>query len=166
MPCRPANASARCCCIAAAEDTPCRSHKHQRTDVGLLSDYRLLLGCVDASSERVGWIAMTIDDLRSNMDAASLGGQESGRYDGTIGLLPPLSWLLEHPHAPEPPPLSRTPASDRRVFFGPFFREKYGAGGDKALENSRIRYYGPVQPTSTGELKLASACTSLRSPPG
>jgi hypothetical protein len=40
-----------------------------------------------------------------------------------------------------------------RVFFGPFFREKYGAGGDRALENGRIRYYGPVQPVSTeGEL--------------
>ncbi|MGA7803086.1 hypothetical protein, partial [Bradyrhizobium sp.] len=33
-----------------------------------------------------------------------------------------------------------------RVFFGPFFREKYGRGGDKALENDRIRYYGLIQP--------------------
>jgi hypothetical protein len=40
-----------------------------------------------------------------------------------------------------------------RAFFGPFFREKYGAGGDKALQNSRIRYYGPLQPAShEGEL--------------
>ena len=35
-----------------------------------------------------------------------------------------------------------------RAFFGPFFREKYGTGGDKALENGRIRYYGPLQPAS------------------
>jgi hypothetical protein len=32
-----------------------------------------------------------------------------------------------------------------RVFFGPFFREKYGRGGDKALQNDRIRYYGMIQ---------------------
>jgi hypothetical protein len=37
-----------------------------------------------------------------------------------------------------------------RVFFGPFFREKYGSGGDKALENDRIRYYGSIQPVSDG----------------
>jgi len=37
-----------------------------------------------------------------------------------------------------------------RVFFGPFFREKYGRGGDKALENDRIRYYGLIQPTNDG----------------
>jgi len=37
-----------------------------------------------------------------------------------------------------------------RVFFGPFFREKYGRGGDKALENDRIRYYGLIQPTDEG----------------
>ena len=40
-----------------------------------------------------------------------------------------------------------------RVFFGPFFTEKYGSGGDKALENGRIRYYGPVQSANAaGEL--------------
>jgi hypothetical protein len=39
-----------------------------------------------------------------------------------------------------------------RVFFGPFFRDKYGTGGDRALENGRIRYYGPVQrATGAGE---------------
>ncbi len=37
-----------------------------------------------------------------------------------------------------------------RVFFGPFFREKYGRGGDKALENDRIRYYGLIQPATDG----------------
>ena len=37
-----------------------------------------------------------------------------------------------------------------RVFFGPFFREKYGWGGDKALENDRIRYYGLIQPADDG----------------
>jgi hypothetical protein len=40
-----------------------------------------------------------------------------------------------------------------RAFFGPFFRDKYGTGGDRALENGRIRYYGPVQrATGAGEL--------------
>jgi len=40
-----------------------------------------------------------------------------------------------------------------RAFFGPFFREKYGTGGDRALQNSRIRYYGPLQPANNaGEL--------------
>jgi hypothetical protein len=37
-----------------------------------------------------------------------------------------------------------------RVFFGPFFREKYGTGGDRALENDRIRYYGLIQPANDG----------------
>src|SRR5450631_239282 len=37
-----------------------------------------------------------------------------------------------------------------RVFFGPFFREKYGRGGDKALQNDRIRYYGLLQPADDG----------------
>ena len=37
-----------------------------------------------------------------------------------------------------------------RVFFGPFFREKYGRGGDKALQNDRIRYYGLIQPADDG----------------
>jgi hypothetical protein len=37
-----------------------------------------------------------------------------------------------------------------RVFFGPFFREKYGMGGDRALENDRIRYYGSIQPANDG----------------
>jgi len=37
-----------------------------------------------------------------------------------------------------------------RAFFGPFFREKYGSGGDKALENGRIRYYGLIQPANDG----------------
>jgi hypothetical protein len=37
-----------------------------------------------------------------------------------------------------------------RAFFGPFFREKYGRGGDKALENDRIRYYGLIQPANDG----------------
>jgi hypothetical protein len=37
-----------------------------------------------------------------------------------------------------------------RVFFGPFFREKYGKGGDKALQNDRIRYYSLIQPANDG----------------
>ena len=37
-----------------------------------------------------------------------------------------------------------------RAFFGPFFREKYGMAGDRALENDRIRYYGLIQPANDG----------------
>jgi hypothetical protein len=37
-----------------------------------------------------------------------------------------------------------------RAFFGPFFREKYGTGGDRALENDRIRYYGLIQLANDG----------------
>jgi hypothetical protein len=37
-----------------------------------------------------------------------------------------------------------------RAFFGPFFREKYGRGGDRALENDRIRYYGLIEPANDG----------------
>jgi hypothetical protein len=56
------------------------------------------------------------------------------------------------PLRPATPPLPEQRLSAERLhqidraFFGPFFREKYGTGGDKALENGRIRYYGPLQP--------------------
>jgi hypothetical protein len=143
------------CCIAVGEGTPCRSHKHQPTDVRLLSDYRLLLGRIDASSERVGWIAMTIDDLRSNMDAASFGVSLSlGAATKPSALAATVVPLRQIPPTSPNTPLSpeRLRQIDR-VFFGPFFREKYGSEGDRALENSRIRYYGPVQPASdAGEL--------------
>ena len=54
-----------------------------------------------------------------------------------------------------PPPASQRLSHQRlheidRVFFGPFFTDKYGMAGDKALENDRIRYYGAIQPASDG----------------
>jgi hypothetical protein len=55
-----------------------------------------------------------------------------------------------------PPAFPGQPLSRERLhqidrgFFGPFFREKYGRGGDKALENGRIRYYGLIQPAHDG----------------
>jgi len=113
-----------------------------------------LLGRINASSERVGWIAMTFDDLRPDMDAASLDVTRTA--DATTER--PALTIMVTPR-PIPPTSSNEPLSPERlrqidrVFFGPFFREKYGAAGDKALQNSRIRYYGPVQPTNNaGEL--------------
>jgi hypothetical protein len=98
---------------------------------------------------------MTVDDFRSNTGAASLDVRRSPgattERSGSAAAVVPLR--------PIPPAYSNEPLSPERVrqidrvFFGPFFREKYGAGGDKALENSRIRYYGPVQPANNaGEL--------------
>ena len=98
---------------------------------------------------------MTIDDLRSKMDATSFGGSLSRsaatKPSDLAAKVVPLRQI--------PPTSPNTPLSPERlrqidrVFFGPFFREKYGSEGDRALENSRIRYYGPVQPASdAGEL--------------
>jgi hypothetical protein len=98
---------------------------------------------------------MTIDDLRSNMDAASLGvshslGATTEPSAFAAAVVPLRQIPPTHPNHPLSPERLR---QIDRVFFGPFFREKYGAGGDRALENSRIRYYSPVQPTSNaGEL--------------
>jgi hypothetical protein len=58
---------------------------------------------------------------------------------------------IKQPFPPESASLSHERLHQiDRVFFGPFFREKYGRGGDKALENDRIRYYGPIQPADDG----------------
>jgi hypothetical protein len=111
----------------------------------------------DASSERFSFvatgIAMTIDDFRSRLDAASSGvrrrpGATAERSALTAVVVP----LTQMPPTHTNKRTSRLRQIDR-VFFGPFFREKYGTGGDKALENGRIRYYGPVQPANNaGEL--------------
>jgi hypothetical protein len=98
---------------------------------------------------------MTVDDFRSSIDAASL--DVGRRPDATTersafaAVVVPLRQI--------PPTYSNQRLSPERLhqidraFFGPFFREKYGTGGDKALENGRIRYYGPVQPANdAGEL--------------
>jgi hypothetical protein len=98
---------------------------------------------------------MTGDDFRSGTDAASL---DVGRHpDATTERSAFASVVV--PLRQVPPKYSnRRLSAERlhqidRVFFGPFFREKYGTGGDKALENGRIRYYGPVQPANNaGEL--------------
>jgi len=96
---------------------------------------------------------MTVDDFRSGIDAAP---SDVGR--------PPDATTERSTFAAAVVPLRPIPPTDQhlsperlhqidRAFFGPFFREKYGKGGDKALENNRIRYYGPVQPANdAGEL--------------
>ena len=78
-------------------------------------------------------IAMTVGDVHYRIDAASSG-----------------VWCRPEPAADQHRLLER---QIDRAFFGPFFREKYGSGGDKGLENCRIRYYGPIHPASdAGEL--------------
>lgn len=98
---------------------------------------------------------MTIDDLRSDMDAASLGVS----HRPGAATEPPAFTATVLPLKPTPPTQVNQPLSPERLgqidraFFGPFFRDKYGSGGDRALKNHRIRYYGPVQPASNaGEL--------------
>jgi hypothetical protein len=96
-------------------------------------------------------MAMTFDDLRSGMDAASLDircpGATAERTAFTAAVVPLRSIPPAYPDQPLSPDRIR---QIDRAFFGPFFREKYGAGGDRALENSRIRYYGPVQLANNG----------------
>lgn len=98
---------------------------------------------------------MSVDDFRSNKGAgssdvrrspgATTGRSAFGAAVVTLRQIPPT-----YPNEPLSPERLR---QIDRVFFGPFFREKYGAAGDKALQNSRIRYYGPVQPANNaGEL--------------
>src|SRR5215470_15592498 len=95
---------------------------------------------------------MTIDDFRTNIGAASLdarrdAGVTTERSAFGAPVVPLRQILPDRPLSPE-----RLHQIDR-AFFGPFFREKYGAGGEKALQNHRIRYYGPVQPSNNaGEL--------------
>src|SRR5262245_60610264 len=100
-------------------------------------------------------MAMTVDDFRSRVDAAS---SDAGRGADVAAERPAFTAAVVpfRPIAPIDPDHHLSPEGLRqidRVFFGPFFREKYGSGGDKALENHRIRYYGPVQPAlDAGEL--------------
>jgi hypothetical protein len=96
-------------------------------------------------------MAMNVDDFRPSIDAASseVGRRSDAATEGSAfaAAVVPLRKI--------PPTYTNQRLSpDRlrqidRVFFGPFFREKYGMGGDKALENGRIRYYGPVQPANS-----------------
>jgi len=98
---------------------------------------------------------VTVDDFRSPIDAAS--SDDRRRTDvATERSAFAAAVIPLRPVAPTSPNQPLSPEGLRqidRVFFGPFFREKFGAGGDKALENHRIRYYGPVQPAhDAGEL--------------
>src|SRR5258708_2296125 len=96
-------------------------------------------------------IAMDVDDFRLSIDTAS---SEVGR--GSDAATEGLAFAAAVVPLRKIPPTytNQRLSPDRlrqidRVFFGPFFREKYGMGGDKALENGRIRYYGPVQPANS-----------------
>jgi hypothetical protein len=98
---------------------------------------------------------MTVGDFRSPVDAASSDVRR--RTDVATEQSAPAAVVVPlRSAAPIDPDHHLSPEGLRqidRVFFGPFFREKYGVGGDKALENHRIRYYGPVQPAhDAGEL--------------
>jgi hypothetical protein len=98
---------------------------------------------------------MTIDDFRTSMGAASLDVRRSAgattERSAFAAAVVPLRQIP--PTYPDQPPSPERLRQIDRAFFGPFFREKYGAGGDRALQNHRIRYYGPVQPSNNaGEL--------------
>jgi hypothetical protein len=100
-------------------------------------------------------MAMTVDNFRSSIHAAS---SNIGRSPDAATERPASGAAVVPLRQPTPAyPDQRLPPERLhqidRAFFGPFFREKYGLGGDKALENSRIRYYGPVQTADdAGEL--------------
>lgn len=90
---------------------------------------------------------MTVYDFRSGVDAPSLDvvrslDDKTERSAPAAAIVPLRQIPSTHPNESLSPERLR---QIDRAFFGPFFREKYGAGGDKALENGRIRYYGPVQ---------------------
>ena len=93
---------------------------------------------------------MTVDDVRSSIVGAAssdAGRSPEGATERSAAVVP------IRPIAPIDPNQRLSPERLHqidRVFFGPFFREKYGAAGDKALENNRIRYYGPILPAHSG----------------
>jgi hypothetical protein len=92
---------------------------------------------------------MTVDDFRAGITVAS---SNAVRHPGAIAERPAPAAVVQLRQGLPTYPTERVSKIDR-AFFGPFFREKYGTGGDKALENRRIRYYGPVQrATDAGEL--------------
>ena len=98
---------------------------------------------------------MSVGDFRSRIDTAS--SEDGHRPDVTTEQSSlPAAVVPLRPIAQVDPNQRLSPERLHeidRAFFGPFFREKYGIAGDKALENNRIRYYGPVQPAhNAGEL--------------
>jgi hypothetical protein len=98
---------------------------------------------------------MSVDDFRSQVDAAS---SDVGRRPDATAERSAFAAIVVQLRQTSPIDPNQRLSPERlhqidRAFFGPFFREKYGTGGDKALENNRIRYYGPLQSTSdAGEL--------------
>ena len=91
---------------------------------------------------------MTVDDFRSQIDGASsdAGRRLDAERSALAAIVVPLRQIppIDPDQRLSPERLHQID----RAFFGPFFREKYGTGGDKALENGRIRYYGPIQPAN------------------
>jgi hypothetical protein len=93
---------------------------------------------------------LTVDDFRLSLDAASSAAPGNPNVATERSAF--AAAVVQLRHGLPTYPNERVSRIDR-AFFGPFFREKYGTGGDKALENRRIRYYGPVQPaTDAAEL--------------
>jgi hypothetical protein len=99
--------------------------------------------------------AMNFDDLHSGIDAefSEIGRCPDATAEPSTFSAAVVPLRQGPPTSPDQHLLAERLHEIDRAFFGPFFREKYGTGGDKALENNRIRYYGPLQPTSdAGEL--------------
>jgi hypothetical protein len=100
---------------------------------------------------------MTVDDFRSHSDAAS---SDDGRGLDNPAERSAFAAIVVQLRQIPPIDSNQRLSPERlhqidRAFFGPFFREKYGTGGDKALENGRIRYYGPIQPANNAAELLA-----------
>jgi hypothetical protein len=96
---------------------------------------------------------VTVDDFPSHIGATS---PNEGRAPDAIAVRPAFAASVV-PFRPLPTTGQRlSPERLRKIdraFYGPFFREKFGVEGDKALQNRRIRYYGPIQPAKdAGEL--------------
>ncbi|MGB6398057.1 MAG: hypothetical protein WBF73_20570 [Bradyrhizobium sp.] len=96
---------------------------------------------------------MTVDFISSVDVATSLDNRVSA--DATTERTAFATVVVEMKHALAPASASLRLSHERlheidRAFFGPFFREKYGRGGDRALENDRIRYYGLIEPANDG----------------
>ena len=95
---------------------------------------------------------MTVDDFRWGIDAASTdvgrgsdATTERSAFADSVVPFRPVPTYVGQRLSPE-----RLRKIDR-AFYGPFFREKYGVDGDKALQNRRIRYYGPLQPAKDAD---------------
>ena len=99
--------------------------------------------------------AMNFDDLHSGIDAefSEIGRRPDATAEPSTFSAAVVPLRQAPPTSPDQHFLAERLHEIDRAFFGPFFREKYGTGGDKALENNRIRYYGPIQPAhDAGEL--------------